>query len=113
MPPETAKYLRDMLEAVRTIEFYAKGKTIDDYLRLRWLRDAAQWNFCVTGEALTQLKRIDANTAQKLTDHAKIIALRNQLIHGYGVIDNRITWDIIEGKLPTLRRELKALIEAQ
>jgi uncharacterized protein with HEPN domain len=111
MRPESAKYLRDMLDAARVIQEYARGKTQDEYLQLRWLRDAAQWNFCVIGEALTQLKRLDGPTASHITDSAKIIGLRNQLIHGYGVIDNRITWDIIEKKLPMLIRELDALLK--
>ena len=41
-----------------------------------------------------------------------IIAFRNQLIHGYGVIRNEITWDIIEKKLPVLRADVDALLIA-
>ena len=65
MPPDTAKYLRDML---------------------------------------------DAAIAGQLTDHIKIIGFRNQLLHGYGVINYRITWNIIETKLPVLLRELAAML---
>src|SRR5690242_2762214 len=110
MPPESAKYLRDMLDAARAIEEHVRGRTADDYLNLRWLRDAVQWNFCVIGEALSQLTKADGVTAQRLTDHAKIIAFRNQLIHGYGVIDHRITWDIVQRKVPVLVRELDHLL---
>jgi len=109
LPPEIAKYVRDMLEAAQTIRHYARNRTLDDYLQLRWLRDAVQWNFCVIGEALAQLRRRDPATSDKITDHAKIIALRNQLIHGYGVIDHRITWDNVEKKPPILIRELEHL----
>jgi uncharacterized protein with HEPN domain len=91
MPPDTAKYLRDMLDAARTIEQYVSGKTLDDYLQTRSLQDAVNWNFCVIGEALAQLARIDEATAKQVTDQAKIIGFRNQLIHGYAVINNRIT----------------------
>ncbi|MGH9474490.1 MAG: HepT-like ribonuclease domain-containing protein [Terriglobales bacterium] len=34
------------------------------------------------------------------------MAFRNILIHGYADVDDRIVWDIIETKLPTLRREI-------
>jgi uncharacterized protein with HEPN domain len=85
MPPESARFLRDML-------------------------DAANWNFCVIGEAMSQLKRIDEPTALRITDHWKIVGLRNQPIHGYGVINNRSTWDIIQGKLPVLIRELTGIL---
>ena len=40
----------------------------------------------------------------------KIIGLRNQLIHGYGAIDDHITWNIIAQKLPVLHRELDQLL---
>ena len=32
------------------------------------------------------------------------------LDRGYGVIDNSITWNIVEAKLPILVRELTALL---
>jgi len=110
MPPDSAKYLRDMLDAVQAIEQLTQGQTLDDYLRLRPMRDAAQWNFCVIGEALAQLKKHDEPAANRITSHQKIIGLRNQLIHGYGVIDHQITWNIITQKLPILHRELDQLL---
>ena len=110
MPPDAAKYLRDMLDRARLIDSYSTGKNRDDYLQSQWLQDAVNWNFCVIGEALSQLRRLDEATAEKLTDHMKIIGLRNQLIHGYGIIDNSITWNIVETKLPILVRELAALL---
>ena len=111
MQPDSAKYLRDMLDAVLALEQLTQGQTLDDYLRVRTVRDAAQWNFCVIGEALTQLKKHDATTANAITNHRSIIGLRNQLIHGYGVIDNQITWNIITHKLPVLHRELDQLLD--
>jgi uncharacterized protein with HEPN domain len=110
MPPDTAKYLRDILDAARTIQQYVSGKTLDDYLQTRSLQDAINWNFCVIGEALAQLTKIDETTAKQVTDQAKIIGFRNQLIHGYAVINNRITWNIIETKLPILLREVAAML---
>src|SRR5438552_194932 len=104
MPPEIVKYLGDMLDAVSAIEQSTLNQTEADYLRLRLMRDAAQWNFCVIGEALSQLRNRDEATASRITDYSKIVGLRNQLIHGYGVINNQITWKIITDKLPILRR---------
>jgi len=36
--------------------------------------------------------------------------IRNILIHGYTDIDDRLVWDIVETKLPTLRREISELL---
>jgi uncharacterized protein with HEPN domain len=110
MRPESAKYLRDMLDAATAIEQYTRGHKEQEFLARRELRDAVNWNFCVIGEALSQLSKLDAATAGLLSEHARIISFRNQLIHGYGVIDNRITWSIVRDKLPVLIRELHALL---
>jgi len=110
MPPESARYVRDMLDAVQTIELHVLGKTGDDYRQLRWLRDAVTWNFCVIGEALSQLLKIEETTGRRITESHKIVGLRNQLIHGYGVIDHDITWKIVAEKLPILHRELEELL---
>ena len=99
-----------MLDAGRAIEQYTATETLEKYLDDRLLRDAVNWNFCIIGEALSQLKRIDQPLVERITDHWKIIGLRNQLVHGYGVINNQITWDIVKSKLPTLIRELNQLL---
>ncbi len=110
MPPDPAKYLRDMLDAAHAIIQYTRDKHESDYLNRRELRDAVQWNFCVIGEALTQLLAVDESFEAKITDARKIVGLRNQLIHGYGVIDHQITWNIVQTKLPLLIEELDDLL---
>jgi uncharacterized protein with HEPN domain len=32
------------------------------------------------------------------------------LIHGYADVDDRLVWDVVESKLPVLRREVDALL---
>jgi uncharacterized protein with HEPN domain len=48
--------------------------------------------------------------ASRIGEHARIIAFRNILIHGYAEIDDRLVWDIVENKLPVLRREVDELL---
>jgi uncharacterized protein with HEPN domain len=110
MRPETAKFLHDMLDAADHVGEYVQGKTADEYLADNKLRDAVQWNFAVIGEALSQLEKTDPDTAHQITGWRRIIAFRNQLIHGYGVIRHQITWDIIQSKLPILRSDVQALL---
>ena len=110
MPPESAKYLRDVLDAAKLISGFVANKTIDDYRSSEMLRSAVQWNFAVIGEALSQPYRIDPAAVEAISEWNRIIGFRNQLIHGYGVIRDTITWDIIEQKLPTLIDEVKRLL---
>ncbi len=110
MRPESAKLLNDMSDAINRISDYTMGETVESYLSDGELRDAVQWNFTVIGEALGQLYKIDPEVAEQIREWRRIIAFRNQLIHGYGVIKSEITWDIIETKLPVLRADVRGLI---
>jgi uncharacterized protein with HEPN domain len=110
MQPESAKFLSDIAEAAARITAYTQNKTLADFLATSELRDAVQWNFMIIGEALSQLAKSDTVTPAKITEWRRIIAFRNQLIHGYGVIKNEITWDIIQIKLPVLVQEVNSLL---
>ncbi len=110
MRPEIAKYLRDILDAASRIEVYVSERSKDEYLLTGELRDAVNWNFVIIGEALSQLSKLDAPTAERISEWRRIIAFRNQLIHGYGVVKNEITWDIIQIKLPVLIADVKNLL---
>jgi uncharacterized protein with HEPN domain len=74
------------------------------------LRSAVERQLEIVGEALAQLARIDTETASRISEHRRIIAFRNILIHGYAEIDHRIVWDVLEGKLPVVRAEARALL---
>ena len=60
-----------------------------------------------------QLARIDVSTATRISEHSRIIGFRNILVHGYADIDHRIVWNIIELKLPTVRREAETLLGSE
>ena len=91
-------------------EFVA-GTGFDDYTGNAMLRAAVEREFEIIGEALARLARLDEDLVSGISDYRRIIAFRNILIHGYAEIDDRLVWDIVESKLPILRREVAALIE--
>ena len=74
------------------------------------LRSAVERQFEIIGEAMTQLARIDEALASRVSHDQRIIAFRNILIHGYADVEDRLVWDVIETNLPTLRREIDALL---
>ena len=111
MRVEAKKYLHDIRQAAELIANFTAGKTLADYEGDALLRSAVERQFEIIGEVLAQLARLDQAVAARITDYRRIIAFRNILIHGYAEIDNRIVWDIVESKLPMLRREVSALLE--
>ena len=40
-----------------------------------------------------------------------IVAFRNQLIHGYALVDNATVWGAIQHSLPELREAVSALLQ--
>jgi uncharacterized protein with HEPN domain len=107
---ESAKLLEDIrVVATDAIEM-AAGRSYEDYRSDKQLRYAVERCFEIAGEALTQLNKIDPATAQRITDWRAIIGFRNVLIHGYAVVRHDKTWDIVTGELPTLLREVTALL---
>ncbi len=55
--------------------------------------------------------RLDEGLASRISDHRQIVAFRNVLIHGYAEVDDRLVWDVVESKLPVLRREVALLLD--
>jgi len=113
MRRETKKYLYDIRQAADLIAGFTAGKTLADYEGDAMLRSAVERQFEIVGEALAQLARLDQALASRISEHRRIIAFRNILIHGYAEVDHRLVWDIVESKLPTLRREVAGLLEEE
>jgi uncharacterized protein with HEPN domain len=107
---ESKKYLYDIAHAAASAMEFIGGKSFPDYTSDAMLRSAAERQLEIVGEALVQLSRTDAATASKISEHQRIIAFRNILIHGYAQIDHRIVWNVLELKLPIVRREAEALL---
>jgi len=108
---EARKYLHDIQQAADLVTEFTAGKRLADYEADAMLRSAVERQFEIIGEALAQLARLDETIASRISEYRRIISFRNILIHGYAEVDDRIVWDIIESKLPTLRREVAALQE--
>mgnify|MGYP001552385367 CR=1 FL=1 len=107
---ESQKLLSDASEAAQAIEAFTRNKSFDDLVSDKILRSAVYYQFVIVGEALARLARTDEPTFQRISESSRIVGFRNQIIHGYGIIQDNITWQIIQDKLPVLLRELKQLL---
>lgn len=110
MPPEARKLLTDMLNSAEAVLRFVSGKTLEDMRLDDVLRSSVYFKFVVIGEALAQLRRFDPTLADRINESSRIIAFRNQVIHGYGLVDDEITWRIVETKVPVLIEDVKRLL---
>jgi uncharacterized protein with HEPN domain len=102
LPPRDArKYLYDIAEAADQLSEFVSGN-----LGNRLLQAGVERQFEIAGEALSQLAKLDPAIAKRILDYQKIISFRNILIHGYADVDDELVWDIVETRLPVLRREV-------
>ena len=110
MQLEATKYLYDIQQAAAGIAQFTAHTDFEQYHENAMLRAAVERQFEIIGEALSQLARLDQAVVARISEHRRIIAFRNILIHGYADVDDRVVWDIIQEKLPVLRREVEALL---
>jgi uncharacterized protein with HEPN domain len=111
LPPRDAcKYLFDIAQEAAQLSEFVSGKSLDDYLGDRLLQRGVERQFEIIGEALGQMSKLDPALAKRVSDYQKIISFRNILIHGYADVDDELVWDIVETRLPTLRREIAQII---
>ena len=111
-PLRARDYLGHMLDAVGQIQTYTHGKNASDFLSDRLLQDGVIRNVEILGEASRNFLSAVPDAAQKFPGipFAAIYAMRNQLSHGYFVIDLDVVWKVIERDIPALRKELEIAI---
>jgi uncharacterized protein with HEPN domain len=109
MQLEIRKYLYDIDEAAELLSGFVAGKSLEDYLSDPLLQSGVERQFEIIGEAINRLAKLAPAVAERITDSRKIVSFRNILIHGYADIDDLLVWDIVQTRLPGLRREIKEI----
>ena len=102
--------LEHILEAIREIEGFASGRTLQDYLSQGWLRFATQRGIEIVSEAS---RRIPADLKAKHTEipWADIAGIGNILRHGYDSLDHAVIWGVVENDLPPLKAAVEAMLQ--
>jgi uncharacterized protein with HEPN domain len=108
---EVLKCLFDIVEACEAITEFIAGKSHDDYIASRMLRSAVERQLMIVGEALRQALALDPNLTGDIRNTRRIVSFRNRLVHGYSLTDHDIVWGVLETGLPTLQREVTAILE--
>jgi uncharacterized protein with HEPN domain len=67
-------------------------------------------NLEIIGEAIGRISRYDAETASRISEHRRIVAFRNRLIHGYDLLDDELVWETVKEEVPVLLSEVDGLL---
>ena len=109
--PNNMAYLLDMQEFSTVVLDYVQGRTEQEFLADRQLRDAVAYNLQVVGEAA--YKVTDAfKLAHPEVDWFKIAGLRHRIVHDYRRIDDETLWRITQKYVPPLVEQLKRIMDS-
>jgi uncharacterized protein with HEPN domain len=110
-PPEVLANLYDVARACELLERFTEGVAFEAYADDPLLRSAVERQFEIVGEALRRAVEQDPTLAEEIADVARIVAFRNRLIHGYATVSAAVVWGILEGDLPALHRQVRAILD--
>jgi len=111
MQRDPRAFLWDVQAAAKQIQAFTADMDANAYASNPMAQAAVERKFEVIGEALSQLAKLDALLAARVSDLPRIVAFRNQLIHGYARINISTVWTVVQTSLPLLLTETNALLD--
>jgi uncharacterized protein with HEPN domain len=111
MQRDPRAYLWDVREATQAIQTFVAGIDATTYALTPLVHSAVERKFEIIGEALGQLARLDAALASRVPGLSQIVAFRNQLIHGYAVVNHNTVWNVVQESLPLLLACVQSLLQ--
>ena len=103
--------LESILEAIdRIIEYTAGINSADDFDKDYRNFDATMMNFVVIGEMIDKISDVFKKKHPEI-EWVKIKGFRNIVAHDYFGIDAEEVWQINKTKIPTLKSDIKLLLD--
>lgn len=98
-----------IIDTIDEIEIYTENVTLDDFVKNSMMFNATLRQLEIIGEASN---RLSEQLLQNNTDipWARIIGLRNLVIHEYFGIDDITIWNVIKINLPSLKEKISRIV---
>ena len=101
--------VRHMLDAAREAIQFASGRGEGDLAHDRLLLLGLVKEIEIIGEAANQISRHEQIQAAEIP-WARIVGMRNRLIHAYADVNIELVWKTVATDLPVLVAQLEALL---
>ena len=111
MQRDPRAFLWDVRESVLAIQAFTTGMDAAAFAANEMAQSAVERKFEIIGEALNQLAKLDATLAARIPDLPKIVAFRNQLIHGYATVNVSTVWNVTQNALQPLLGAVQTLMD--
>ena len=88
------------------------GKSLQNYLADELCQSAVERQLEIAGDALGQLRNLDAGIFDQIPEGSLVVAFRNVLAHGYATLDHRRVYDVATTKVTSLTAVIRTLLDA-
>jgi uncharacterized protein with HEPN domain len=101
--------LQHIVEAINEIDAYIQDTSQEDFVKNSMMFNATLRQLEIIGEASNRLSNDVVNKTPDIP-WARIIGLRNLVIHEYFGVDDFTIWNVIKINLPDLKRKILAFL---
>ena len=106
----TRVFLEHILESIDLILDYTEEEDLESFLQSRPLQDAVIRRFEIIGEAVKNLPGNFRREHDQI-EWKKIAGMRDVLIHKYFGVELKITWRVVENRLPKLKKQIEKILK--
>jgi uncharacterized protein with HEPN domain len=110
MPPRPDVFLETAQLALQRVSRFMAKRSLGAYLADDLCQSAVERQLEIAGDALGQLRKLDAVLFGKIPDGDLVVAFRNVLAHGYATLDHRRVYEIASSRAGELLKTLETLL---
>jgi len=105
-------YLKDILDAIESIEKFVEGMNFEEFMKDDKTTSAVIRKFEIIGEAT---KQIPDEVRQKYPEilWKEMAGMRDKLIHFYFGIDYKLVWESIKKRIPVVKPLVREIMERE
>jgi uncharacterized protein with HEPN domain len=108
---ESRDYLRHILTEADYLVARSAGLSYDVFVADETLRRAFVRSLEIIGEAAKKVSE-DVRAAHPAVEWRAMAGMRDRLIHNYFGVDLELVWDVVLRRVPELRAQIAAILDA-